>query len=378
MRARTTHPSAAKACFTRALGGAVFCGVGLALAASAQQTLPPSPEETPPQHLWIESPPETLNNWPRHFRVGAFLGINIKAEFKMSGNFSVSGSQPGQPGVPGVDHVYDDGYARVDATGNAQGRTSYWGYDNDGQYDGAAQTLTFHSAKSFEASGGGTSDDSPYLGVDVAYGGNLWRWGRTQIGWEFGFGYLPINIKDKQPVATVIQRTVHSYDTGGILLPTAPYHGGSSGIGPTLLDGATSLPDDEISGTITGSRTLEMTLFAFRLGPLLHWELNPRWAVSLSAGPALGYLDGDLSYEETILSADGGSGINRGSTDGSDVVFGAYVNATLMYHLEEHGDLYIGVQYMPLGSATVSGGGREAKLDMSGGVYFTAGINWPF
>jgi hypothetical protein len=361
----------------RFVGGLIaFGGLSGFVLVGAEPPPQPPPSETPPQHLWIERPPEPLNDWTRHFRVGALLGINIEAEFRMSGEFTVSGSQPGAPGQPGVDHIYDDGYVRVDETGNAQGLTSYWGYNHAAQLTG--QTLTFHSANSFAASGSAKSDDSPYLGLDLAYGGNLWRWGRTQIGWEFGFGFLPIKIKDNQPVDADINRTVHSFSTGGILVPTAPYNGGSSGIGPTIPDVATALPDDQTSGTITGSRTLDMSLFAFRLGPLLHWELHPRWAVSLSAGPAFGYLEGDLEFDEIVVSQDGGSASNSGRTDGSDFVFGGYVSAALMFHAEEHGDFYIGVQYMPLGSTTVSGGGREARLDLSGGIYFTAGINWPF
>ena len=91
-----------------------------------------------------------------------------------------------------------------------------------------------------------------------------------------------------------------------------------------------------------------------------------------------GFLDGDLKFDETVESADGGKANNSGRSSGSELVFGGYVNASLMFHVEEHGDFYIGVQYMPLGSATVSGEGREARLDLSGGVYFSAGINWPF
>ena len=54
------------------------------------------------------------------------------------------------------------------------------------------------------------------------------------------------------------------------------------------------------------------------------------------------------------------------------------VGATLMYHAVQNGDFYVGVQYMPLGSAEISGGGRQARLDLSGGIYLSAGINWPF
>ena len=175
----------------------LWCLVGLAWIASAQQ---PPAEDTPPRHVWIETPPEPINDWLRHFRVGALVGINIKAEFKMGGDFTVTGSQPGVPGESGRDHLYDDGYVRVDETGNAEGLTSYWGYNSASQYNPVAQTLTFHSANSFTASGSAKSDDSPYLGLDVAYGGKIWRRGPTQIGWKFGFGYLPVTIKDGQPL----------------------------------------------------------------------------------------------------------------------------------------------------------------------------------
>jgi carbohydrate-selective porin OprB len=59
-------------------------------------------------------------------------------------------------------------------------------------------------------------------------------------------------------------------------------------------------------------------------------------------------------------------------------VYGGYVNASLIYHLEENGDLYLGVQYMSLGKANISGGGRQGQLNLGGQVYITAGINWPF
>ena len=340
-----------------------------------QQSQSDSP---PPRDLYVELPRQPENDWPRHFRVGMLVGLNISASFKMGGLFSVSGSQPGAAGVSGVDHVYDDGYVRVDDTGNAQGLTSFWGYNDASQFNAAGQTLTFHSANSFAARGSANNDDSPYIGFDMAYGGELWRKGRMQIGWELGFGLLPIGISDNQAIPAVINRTVHSFQTGGILPPTAPYNGGPSGVGPTIQDKATLLPDDILPGTVTGSRTLDATLYAIRLGPSLQFELNRHWAVSVGAGAAVGIVEGELRFDEMIVSGNGASGRNSGRVGGTDVTFGGYVSALVMYHAVENGDVYIGVQYMPLGSAQISGGGREARLNMSGGVYFSAGINWPF
>ena len=116
-------------------------------------------------------------------------------------------------------------------------------------------------------------------------------------------------------------------------------------------------------------------LYTFRLGPTVYWDLNEDFGLSAGAGPAVGLVSGRLEYTEKISTS---SVPNHKQIDGTDVVYGGYVNATLMYHLVENGDLYVSAQYMSLGDATISGGGREGRLNLGGQVYIMAGINWPF
>jgi hypothetical protein len=314
--------------------------------------------------------------WSRHLRMGVLAGFNLQADFSMIGAFAVSGSQPGPAGVGGADHFYDDGYVRVDQNGNAQGYTSYWGYNDASQLSG--NTLTFRSAKSFIANGGNTSATDSAVGVDLAYGGHLFPWRDAYVGWEFGFGYLPVNIEDNQTFSGVVRRTVHTFDTGGIVVPTAPYQGGSGGTGPTIRDIATALPDEIGAATVSGRRELDVDMYLFRLGPTLFWELSPRWATAVGAGAAVGWVSGDLIYQETLSLGGGGTAINSGSIGGSDVIYGGYVNATLLFHVEKHGDLYLSLQYMPLSGMSISGPGRQADLIPTGGMYVSFGVNWPF
>jgi hypothetical protein len=98
--------------------------------------------------------------------------------------------------------------------------------------------------------------------------------------------------------------------------------------------------------------------------------------MSVSAGPALGIVSGSLKFDETLVSDT--TAHNQGTVNGTDLVYGWYANATLMYHLVKHGDFYIGAQYMPLGSATISGQGHLGRLNLGGAAYLSAGINWPF
>jgi hypothetical protein len=179
-------------------------------------------------------------NWTRNLRVGMQIGLNIHADFKTGGQFGISGSAPGPGvGVTRADHVYDDGYVKVDATGNAAPAgvplTSFWGYNSANQLVG--QTLTFHSANSVNIAGAASSaGDEPYLGFDMAYGGTIgyWGWPQARVGWEFGFGFLPITISDNRNLSGTFNRTVDQFSTGGIIVPQAGYQGGSSGVGPWM------------------------------------------------------------------------------------------------------------------------------------------------
>lgn len=312
------------------------------------------------------------DDWTRHFRIGAMVGMNISASFSMKGQFNISGNNA-------ANGIYDDGYVRVDDTGNAQGYTSYWGYNNQSQLSGS--TLTMHSTTSYSANGSSEESGSVFPGFDMAYGGNLFYLGRARIGWDLGFGLLPINITESQIITGVsVNQTVYTFYTGTITVPGAPYQGPYNSAGnPTIFSNPTSTNNTTISGgTVTGSSTLDVMFYTVRLGPSVYWDVNKYIGVSASAGPALGIVSGSYKYNE-IVSAGGVSANNQGRIEATDLVYGGYVNATVMYHVPgENADIYLGAQFMPMGDANFSGGGREARLKLGGQVYISAGVNWSF
>lgn len=350
------------------------CGAGLLLAAAS------SLAQGSGEGLWHDLfgpargvPADATKN----FRIGALVGFNFKADFSMSGTFSVSGNDPGPIGQRGANHEYDDGFVRVDITGNDQDSTWYWGYDNASQVQGSQ--LYFHSADSFTTSGSGSGKSGASVGFDSAYGGRIGRlWGGA-VGWELGFGLLPIKITDNQPMSATASQTEHWYDISGITIPSAPYAGSYEGPSTKLNDWANlGAGSGSVPATLTGSRTLDVMLYNIRLGPTLQWELHPRFAVAVSAGAAFGIVTGDLEYNELLdLGADG-TAVNQGSSGSTEIVYGGYVAGTLLYHAVKNGDIYLGFQYMPMTSATFNGDNRQAKLDMTGGLYISAGFNWPF
>jgi len=326
---------------------------------------------------WLDlfGPPPEPGEWSRQFRVGALAGFNLKAEFSMSGRFPVSGSNPGAAGG-GQNHDYDDGYVRLDATGDNGGLTWNWGYDDASQLSG--NRLSYRGTESFTTAGSATVNGDAQIGFDTAYGGRITQlWGGV-LGWEFGFGFLPVSITDNLSLPASVTRVVHSYDASGIDLPAAPYRGSFNGPGATISDIAVVESTEIVPATLGGSQTLDVTLYNFRLGPTLQWELHPRVAVAVSAGAAFGIVTGDLKYNETLLFTDGSTANNQGQVGDTQLVYGGYVAGTLLYHAVKNADFYVNLQYMPMSTATFSGSGREAKLDLTGGLYVSAGLSWPF
>jgi hypothetical protein len=322
-------------------------------------------------------------DWANHFRIGAMVGFNIKADFKLAGNLPIN-----HPAG-----VYDDGYVHPPPPGTVDDTTSDWGYNYGSQFSG--QALLMHSTTSFSPSSSTSASKNapPLPGFDLAYGGNLWYWHRARIGWDFGFGLLPISLSANESAAGNASQSTFSFNTGpdtsvlltpvhlpgGITQPPIlpPGYQGTPNAGPLIhstptLVGTMGSPN----ATFTGSQTLDVMLYTLRLGPSVYWDFNSYLGMSVGVGPALGIVSGDLKYNETITTATAVQ--NDGKTSGTDLVYGWYANATLLCHLVKHGDIYISGQYMPLGNATISGQGRQGTLTLDGAVYVSAGVNWPF
>ena len=310
------------------------------------------------------------DDWTRHFRIGALVALNAHANFSMRGNFNISGNNLAAGN-------FDDGYVREDSTGNAGGYSSYWGYNNNSQINSSG-VLSLHSASSFSGQSDANASDSFSAGFELAYGDSYWNWNGAKIGWEFGFGILPISITDHSPLIVGVTQNTYSVQTSGFTPTPTPYQGTYDGTGGSLIDpNGTLTSTTNTVGKLTGTRTLDSTLYTFRLGPTVYWDLNDSLGLYVGGGPAVGFAMSSLTYNESI-SYGGSTALNSGRVDATSIVYGGYVNATLVYHAPEKADLYIGVQYMPLSDVTVEGNNRRAKLDLGGEIYISAGVNWPF
>ncbi|MDR3457972.1 MAG: hypothetical protein P4N60_11040 [Verrucomicrobiae bacterium] len=363
-----------------------YCCAGVAMNALAQTNSAAPPVPAKPGASKAKDDPEGSRNqnfilipphsedWTRHFQVGAIMAFGIDAKFHEHGNFLVNHGAG----------VYDDGYVHPDEIGDPK-VTSYWGYEKASQYDAAAQTIRLHSVSELDnTTGNAKSNGDPSFGLDLAYGDDYayFKPAHMRIGWELGLNFLPINVKDDSTLSANVTQVTDIYGTGGIQVPDAPYHGDPSGQGPLLSRNPSSSSSSSL-GTqqINGSRSLDMDLFAFRLGPSFFWDISENLGLSFSGGPVIGCVTGDYNFDETI-NLGGTITHNKGSFGDTEFVYGGYLNAMLKYHIVDNGRnayLFLGAQYTPMTTARISNGaGRTADLNLSGQVYISAGLGWPF
>src|SRR5262245_59219524 len=210
-------------CFpTRCLVWVLILAASVASAQTNDATLPP-----------VGIPPadsQPLNRFGLSYRAG----FNVTASFKNKGPSPAS--DPG-PAMGGVDHNYDDGFNRVDISGNAGGMTWNWGYASASQIVG--DTIAFSSSRSGTINSDVAAD--PSSGLELTYNRQLgtcdnWRWGL-----EAAFNYSALNVRDNSGLANG-PLAVDTYHLGGIVPPLAPYAGTFAGPGPLIGDTPTRLP----------------------------------------------------------------------------------------------------------------------------------------
>src|SRR5204863_732465 len=99
------------------------------------------------------------------------------------------------PATGGTDHTYNDGYVRVDSSGDAGGVTWNWGYQKDSQVVG--DTLQFHATQSDSASSGSDNiTDDPQYGIELIYQRVTGSFSSSgNWGLEAGFGYTDLDIR---------------------------------------------------------------------------------------------------------------------------------------------------------------------------------------
>lgn len=279
------------------------------------------------------------------FGVSAGASFNYKANFRSSVNSGAA--------VAGADHFYDDGYNRVDSSGNAGNQTTYWGYQNASQYDPAGDggngTITMHSTMNSSE-----SQEEAQPALEIYWQHDFTENERWNIGVRTAVRWQRIEIDN---TATTI---ADAYSLGGIIPPGAPFDGSFAGPNAVLSD----TPVRTLTAGAT--RTIDANLFGFDFGPTLSLTLTEKLRLTASVGGTVAWIRSDFSYSDGTLAS--------GSDTKQDWLLGTYAGADLQYQIGEHWGIFAGAAYTCLQDFNQQAGDRSAELEFGDSYTLRSGL----
>jgi hypothetical protein len=312
------------------------------------------------------------------------MGVNINVDFRKLGGLQLS--DPGPAIGNQVNRNYDDGYNRIDSSGNQGGLTRYWGYSSGQSVQGGNLVLQSDSTPATATSG--RYQDFPQSGFEINYNRELTRGKHWRFGVEADLGYTAVAIKDNQTLSYTVDRLNDSYALNGVTPPEPPYTGLFDTHGPDIPSQPTAgtrsttvLPN---AATILGERKVDSDVFTLRLGPYVEIPLNQKFAISLGGGLTLAVADTKFSFSETVVISDPLYGINlasaprSGSGSQTDFMVGGYAGGSVSYAVSEKVRVFLGAIFQAAGQAVNNQNGKQSVLSLDKALMFSVGANYSF
>lgn len=314
----------------------------------------------------------------------SFAGfVGVKTSFTGLGTFQ-SAFAPAALGG-GTNYNYDDGFVRLDATGNAGGLTWNWGYNNASQFNPAG-TGSISSSISNSAANGAIEDSSGGAGFEfMAYyemGEVPWSAeGKKRPVWGMrsAFQYARLGGNSRQDANGDVIRTTDSFDLGGIIPPAGPYAGTFAGPGPVIADAPTRTTQVIAGGAnVAGYRQFDTDLFSLNFGPYMEFQVQEKLSFGVEAGLALAIASGTYRHESTTTIA--GVGTQTTSGNGSRTAFlpGGYLGVNATVEVNEKWSIYGAARYQYMKDFEVSAGGSQAQLSFGSAFVLSAGAIFRF
>ena len=283
------------------------------------------------------------------------------------------------------EYLYDNGFVRVDSSGNVGGKTWNWGYDDNSQYDSVGDSLEFSISNS-QANGSIKESDDLSGGFEVfglydmgeipslSLGNRSARWGLKAT-----LHYANISIGNSSSLTSGVSKMTDSFGLGGVLPPSAPYSGSFSGPGPLIGDSPIRTMGESSSGAlVSGERDLEVHLFSLTVGPYLEYPITNRLSLSAEAGLSLALVSGEYDFSSSTSIVGAGTQNTTGSGDETSLLGGFSIGVNAIYRFNESWSGYGGLKYQYLEDFEIDAAGSSADLDFGSAFQFSLGAIYHF
>lgn len=306
-----------------------------------------------------------------HAEFGVSAGVaRYKADFRSAPFALPRASDPGNPSA-GTDHLYDDGFNRVDSSGNCDHLTSYWGYRDASQFDPLGDlgygTITMNSSQTLIDAGSSSAwQDATVPSLEVYWQQDLAEYAPWTFGFRTALRWQRLALDSRAFFSTTITTISDTYALGGIIPPGAPFDGSWAGPNGLLGDLPTRTESAVAGPAMLAQRTLDANLLSLDLGPSLAVDLSGRLCAVLSAGVTVAWVQSEFAYRDGPWAS--------GSVTDRQWLCGSYAGADLQYRLGAHWGLFGGAAYSKLADFSQQSHGRSAALQFDHGLTFRTGL----
>jgi hypothetical protein len=324
---------------------------------------------------------------PSRWRLGVGYAplVGLKTEFSGLGNFSPS--FPTQPLGGGVDYNYDDGFVRVDSSGNLGGETWNWGYENASQIDPSGLGSVDYTLTRGLADGSADEDGGGEMGVDVfgyldmgaaSIVPMLEKRGATW-GFRGGFNYNHVDVDSRSTITSSTVTQTDRFSLNGTVPPPAPYRGGSfAGPGPLIGDSPTRSFGPGGSAMISGSRELDVHLSVLSLGSYLELPVFTNFSLMFEGGLSAGIAAGSYDFQSRTSAPGLGSRTSSGSDSETSVLPGFYLGIEAIYQLNKNWGIQAGGRYQFMDEFELQSNGSSAALSFDSAFILSLGAVYSF
>lgn len=310
--------------------------------------------------------------------------LGVDAKFSERGPFQAPLSPQALGG--GQNYNYDNGFVRLDSTGNAGGLTSNWGYEDPAQYNPFGGGTIAYSITNQIANGNTTDSDDLSSGFEffgyydigdlptLTLGGGSARWGLKAT-----LHYANISISNSSTQTADFHRVTDTFGLNGVVPPLAPFSGSFNGPGPLISDTPTRSTTSILNGTtVTRSRDLDVNVLALTVGPYLELPVSSRFSVNLEGGLSLALISGDYNFGSATTNPVSGTTTLSGKESATSILPGLSVGFNAFYQINDSWSAYAGAKYQYFSDFKIDDSSSEAKLDFGKSFVLSLGATWRY
>lgn len=306
-------------------------------------------------------------------RIGSTtVAPNLAANNPPAAFFSPSAGPGAATGI--ANRNYDNGFVRIGAGTPISGQTTNFSFQNNSQFNAAADTLTFTSSGgvALENPGSGRDGDdtaaSPY--IELSYLVPVRE--DLEGGFTFSLSTSGLNSSVSSSFNSFNVTTTDTFNLNGVIPPLTtplnPFVGSFTGPGPLIPNApANRAFTQTLDGTQNFLFESETDLYSVAFGGDIRWKIDKKWFLEAGVGAVVNFIDWDARSSTVLINPATNALVPvSASSSGTEILLGVYAQVGIGYKINDNWSADGFFRYDITEDLRGSVGGSNFDVDLSG------------